>query len=152
VNAQEVSDRLELRVLADEYARAVDLRDRERFVAVFTEDGYFGVHDPDSPEPHAAYRGAEELGTVMGLLDQYGETMHLMANHYVDLAGDTATGVVYCLARHLVERDGATRDLEMVVRYHDEYVRTARGWRIANRKIMRHWNELRPVVDGRIVF
>ena len=62
MDLQQVGDRLELRALADEYARAVDLRDNDRFVSVFTADGYFGVFEPDSPQPHVAYRGAQELG------------------------------------------------------------------------------------------
>lgn len=152
MDLQELSDRLELRALVDEYARAVDLRDSERFVDVFTSDGHFGIHEPDVEEPAARYDGAKELGTVMGLLGDYGETIHLMVNHYVDLDGNSATGIVYCLARHLVERDGQTKDLEMVVRYHDHYVRTERGWRIARRRIVRHWNELRPVEEGHLVF
>jgi ketosteroid isomerase-like protein len=147
-----MSDRLALRALVDEYARAIDLRDSDRFVDVFTEDGYFGIFEPEGDEPHASYRGAEELGTIMALLEPYGPTMHLMANHYVDLHGDIATGVVYALARHLVERNGDTNNLEMTVRYHDEYRRTERGWRIAHRKIIRHWNELLPVMDGHVVF
>jgi ketosteroid isomerase-like protein len=154
MDQQEISDRLELRGLVDEYARAIDLRDSNRLVGVFTDDGYFGVYAPDADEADASFQGSSELAALMGMLSSYGPTMHLMANHYVDVEADgqTATGTVYALARHIVQRDGSTQNLQMTVRYEDRYQHTDQGWRIAHRRIIRDWNELLPVLDGHIVF
>jgi ketosteroid isomerase-like protein len=154
MNLQEVSDRLELRCLVDDYARAIDRREPDRLVATFTEDGYFGVFAPDSETAHAAFRGAAELRSLMGMLSDYGPTMHLMANHYVhiDPDGATASGTVYALARHVVDREGTRQNLQMTVRYEDRYRRTDVGWRIAHRRIIRDWNELSPVMAEHIVF
>lgn len=145
-------DRFELRDLVDAYATVLDERDSRGFVGLFTDDGHLGVYEPDSDEPLSAYNGAAELENVMEMLHAYGPTMHLMANHRVRAEDDGAAGVVYCLARHLTERDGKLSDLVMTIRYVDRYRRTGDGWRIAHRKVVRYWNELRDVVDERVVF
>ena len=88
----------------------------------------------------------------MDIVGGYGATMHLMANHTVALAGDRAEGEVYCQAHHLTAVDGETRDLVMTIRYRDRYARTPEGWRIASRRVVRLWNELRPVMAERTAF
>lgn len=59
-----------------------------------------------------------------------GETMLLVANHVVDLAGDEATGTVYCIAQ--LHQGGAFVEQSLV--YEDRYVRTAGGWRFRTRR------------------
>jgi hypothetical protein len=71
--------------------------------------------------------------------------MHFVGNHQVDVTGDLATGLVYCLAHHVYERDGQERDTLMVIRYRDRYARTAEGWRIAHRTLVIDWQEDRPL-------
>jgi hypothetical protein len=78
--------------------------------------------------------------------------MHVVSNHRVEVDGDRASGVVYCLAHHNTVCDGVPHNLVMTIRYHDRYRRTAAGWRFEHRKIVRFWNELRPLLDDRAAF
>jgi 3-phenylpropionate/cinnamic acid dioxygenase small subunit len=146
-----VSDRLELGDLAYAYATALDERDVEGFAALFTRDGHLGVYEPDAEQPLLGYDGAD-IARAVGLLDDYGETMHVVSNHRVEVDGERASGVVYCRAHHTTVRDGARFDLVMTIRYHDRYRRTPAGWRFSHRKIVRLWNELRPLLDERAAF
>jgi ketosteroid isomerase-like protein len=146
------AERFELRDLVDAYATAIDERDTELLVSLFTPDASLFVVEDGRQEELARYHGAAELAQLMDRLDQYGSTMHLISNHRLEVDGNSATGVVYCLAHHLTERDGATQDLVMAIRYFDRYARAREdcAWRIAERKIVRYWDELRPILDERV--
>lgn len=146
------SDRLELTDLVHAYAGALDARDVDGFAVLFTEDGHLGVYEPDAERPLIGYDGAGEIAQAVGLLDDYGETMHVVSNHRMEVDGDEGSGVVYCLAHHTTVRDGAPHNLVMTIRYHDRYRRTADGWRFSERRIVRLWNELRPLLEERAAF
>jgi 3-phenylpropionate/cinnamic acid dioxygenase small subunit len=150
--AASVSDRLELAELAYVYASALDERDVEGFAALFTQEGHRGVYEPDSDVALLGYDGRARIADAMALLDPYGETMHVVSNHRVQVDGDEAAGVVYCLAHHNTVRDGVMRNLVMTIRYYDRYRRGGEGWRFSHRKIVRFWNELRPLLDERAAF
>jgi SnoaL-like protein len=150
----EVSDRLALRALVDEYASAVDARDADRFAGVFTPGGVLAIIEPGDAEPSLTYTGHAELRTVMNLLRGFATTFHLMANHTCRIDGDGATGETYCLAHHLTEDDGGAaggwRDTLMVIRYRDRYVRSAGGWRIERRDVLRQWTEYHAAERARL--
>jgi uncharacterized protein (TIGR02246 family) len=152
MDPSEISDRLELQELAFAYAAALDERDAEAFAGLFTPDGHLGVYEPDPEQQLLGYDGRDEIRTAVALLDPYDETLHVMTNHRVVLDGDDATGTVYCLAHHITVRDGARHNLVMTIRYHDRYRRSGGAWRFAHRKIVRLWNERRPVLADRAAF
>jgi hypothetical protein len=132
-----------LRRLADEYSRGVDLRDGARFADVFAPDGVLAVYEPGEDEPVLTYTGTEELASVVRLVDPWNTTMHMMANHTVDIDGDTAEGLVYGLTYHLKDgADGAKGvDTVMVMHYRDKYVHADGRWWIARRDVLRQWTE-----------
>jgi ketosteroid isomerase-like protein len=149
------ADHCELKDLVDAYATAIDERDRALLVSIFTPDAHLFVQEDGREEVLVAYDGSDELAHLMDLLDDYGPTMHLMSNHRIQVDGDRATGVVYCLAHHLSKQDdGSTRNLVMAIRYFDRYTRpdSAGAWKIAERKIVRYWDELRPIVEESVSF
>jgi hypothetical protein len=141
--SDDLGKRLLLRELVDSYASAVDNRDTERFVSLFLDDGVLAVYEPDVPEAVVTFTGSDELGTVTKLLQNFGTTFHLMANHLCKINGDMASGEVYCLANHLLEGDAGLINLCMVIRYFDTYTLTADGWRFAQRDVRRQWTEER---------
>jgi 3-phenylpropionate/cinnamic acid dioxygenase small subunit len=152
MDPSEMSDRLELQELAFAYAAALDERNSEAFAELFTPDAHLGVYEPDSETPLLGYDGHDEIRTAVALLDRYDETLHVMTNHRVTLDGDDATGTVYCLAHHITVREGTRHNLVMTIRYHDRYRRSTGAWRLTHRKIVRFWNELRPVLVERAAF
>lgn len=149
MNKQEVSDLLEIRNLIDEYASSIDDRSTERLVAVFTDDAQFFVTQAGSDESFMSYNGSSEIGGIMTLISPFGETMHVMLNHQVKLCGDTATGLTYCTANHLLGEPAAA-NLTMALKYRDQFKRTADGWRIASRQVIRYWQEVHKLLDSSV--
>jgi hypothetical protein len=142
ISAEDASTRLELRDLVDGYALAIDRRDPEAFGAVFAEDGELRIFEPDADTPFSVSAGRTEIVRIVGMLDVYIDTQHLMANHVVTLNGDTATGIVYCQARHVLPE--GPEDLLMVIEYEDRYTRRHGTWRIAVRDCHVKWTERSP--------
>jgi hypothetical protein len=140
----EVADRLALRALVDRYASAVDARDADAFAALFTPEAVLAVYEHEGDDPVVEYRGHAALREVMGLLQTFSATFHLMANHLCELGPSDATGETYCMAHHLTESEAAATDLVMYIRYRDAYARTPDGWRFARRDVLRQWTEERP--------
>jgi uncharacterized protein (TIGR02246 family) len=134
------ADRSELRVLVEKYAFSADRRDREGFASVFTEDGVLATGT------NRRFEGRQAIAAVLDHLDaNYPQTMHFVGNHEVAVDADSASGLVYCLAHHVYERDGVKRDTLMVIRYHDTYVRSRGSWQIKERRLDIDWQEDRPL-------
>jgi uncharacterized protein (TIGR02246 family) len=133
-------DRLELRELVERYGMGADTRGKEVFGALFLDDAVFTTQEGGRFEGRLA---------IVALLDHlashYPQSLHFVGNHVVTLDGDSATGLVYCLAHHVYELDGQHRDTLMIIRYSDEYERTGDGWRISSRHLMVDWTEDRPL-------
>ena len=144
-------DVLALRRLADDYGSTVDQRDGHGFASVFTPNGVLAIYEPNESEPSVVYTGYDELVSVIELVKAFTTTFHLMANHQVDIDGDTATGMVYGLSLHLTETDGRGFDTFMVMKYRDRYQRTPDGWRIARRDVLRQWTEYNVGERARLV-
>jgi hypothetical protein len=155
MDVADVAARLELRALVDAYALALDERDVGLLLSLFLPDAVLATHVPGEERGDPVYRGTGEIGQVMDVLARFGETMHLMHNHTVDFAdgGESATGLVLCVAHHLYEEHGAPRDLVMGIRYRDRYARDAAGaWRFADRRIVRHFNAVQGLLAERRAF
>ena len=137
----ELRDRIELRELVERYAMGADARDRDGFGAVFTPDGRLVI-----AANGVTFEGRAAIVATLDYLDEhYPRSMHFVGNHQVDVAGDRASGVTYCLAHHYYVSDGVERDTKMVIRYLDEYQRTGDGWCIASRTLTMDWQEDRPI-------
>jgi hypothetical protein len=142
--SRDVSDRLALRALADQYAWAVDRRDRDGFLRVFHPDGVLVLLDHADPSVvTATRRGHDELGEITGLIARYDKTFHFVGNARYDVDGDRATGEVYCLAHHLTPNRHGGTDYVMLIRYQDTYSRREGHWRIDERRLITDWTELR---------
>ena len=140
---QDLIDRIALRRLVDEYAIASDGFDNERYAALFTEDASLSATAGGPTEPFITANGRAEIARVPDANRVFEQTFHEIANHVVEIDGDRATGVVYCLGRHLLpaSASGVREALVLPVRYHDEYIKTAAGWQFASRRIQFTWIE-----------
>jgi hypothetical protein len=143
----DLSSRLALRALADDYAAGCDHRDAELYVGVFHEDATLVVHATGDPDTIATeHRGQHQLGTIPGMLARYDRTYHFVGNTRYEIRGNDATGEVYCVAHHLSTRDTGRRDLVMYIRYLDAYRRVDSRWGIDERRVMIDWVEQRDVL------
>lgn len=138
---REHQDRTALRLLVEQYARGADLRDAELYADVFTDDAVLHTG-------RGELRGRDDLLTVAGRLGRYEVTMHFIGNHHVVFdpdEADRATGDVLCIAEHVYATDAGRRVYVMNIRYHDDYVRTNTGWRIAERRLELLWDDDRAL-------
>ncbi len=148
LDLNELADRMAIRRLVDDYARAADRVDGPAAGACFAPDGMLRLFERGSDEPLRVRTGPEDIATAFGGLSIYDVTLHIVANHYVELDGDTGTGETYCLAHHIHDADDGSGKLDyvMAIRYLDQYRRTPDGWRFSRRDNHLQFAEDRPVV------
>ena len=138
-----MSDRDEIIDLAIRYTWALDTKNVDELRSVFL------------PEATAMLRGVECNGVdaiitrIGGAVLRLDATQHLVANHQVQVDGDTATHRCHLQSQH-VRRGTAGGDNFIVGGfYEDRLVRTSDGWRIAHRLMQQTWSEGNPDVTKR---
>jgi ketosteroid isomerase-like protein len=130
-------DRQAIRDLVTRYACAVDRRDFDAVAACFT---------PDADTDYTFFEGpiGVVLEKIRAGIGGFAMTMHVLGNHLAEVHGDEATSETYAICYH--RRPGASDDVHLVVamRYLDELVRTAEGWRIRRRRATVEWQHREP--------
>jgi len=127
----ELADRLAIQSLLVRYAWAIDTKDWALLDSVFTPDAFLDY----SSNPGGAKGPYPEIRAWLeASLAYFPMTQHLVTNIDVVVDGDAAT------ARTLVynpmgaaTREGPLHHFFLGGRYDDRLVRTAQGWRIAER-------------------
>lgn len=138
MSPREIEDRLALQALVVDYAYAIDERDFDALDRVFTADAWIDYRAMGGIADH--YPAIKTwLRTALANFPAY---MHLIGNARFRIASDQATGTVACfnpmlLPEALAEHPGHTMFLGLW--YHDEYLRTAEGWRISRRSETRSY-------------
>lgn len=128
---EERLDRMEsyaaIQQLACRYARALDARDMDTVVSMFSPHVQVG----------AQASGREALKAWMSeLMSQMRTSVHLVANHLIDFGDpDHATGVVYC--RDELELPDTGEWVVGTIQYWDDYERVDGTWCIARRRLHR---------------
>jgi 3-phenylpropionate/cinnamic acid dioxygenase small subunit len=127
---QHLADRIEIDDLLTRYATALDAKDWDLFATCFTPDAvidYTGAGGIKGQLPEVR----DWLAQVMA---GFPMTQHLVTNRTVHIVGDTAT-CRSCLFNPMGLPDEETGLLVFLEGgyYHDTLVRTADGWRIAER-------------------
>jgi hypothetical protein len=136
-------DERALRALVLAYARHADRREPERLADLFEADASLRMVWRGGAVPPAESRGRGQIAKAVGQLRHFVATFHLVGNHSIDVAGDSASGEVYCEAHHLAS-DGV--DHVMFIRYLDRYRRDGGVWRFADRETFVEWTEERASV------
>jgi ketosteroid isomerase-like protein len=130
-----LEDREAIAHILNDYCRALDLMDLPAIRALFTEDCLVSYGPAASMES----RGAEAVSNALRRLWRWSRTSHHLSNIQVTFETDNrARAVSYVIAWH--ERpNGSTGTLWG--QYHDVVVRTAAGWRIAERRQVMNGND-----------
>jgi ketosteroid isomerase-like protein len=125
------------------YASAVDRRDGDALVAVFTPEATVTVvPEPGSERPERQMAGTAEIAQIAVSIARYERTFHFLGQSSYDVGPGSATGEVYCVAHHLKEG----QNLVMYIRYADKYRQQTDGsWLICDRRVVVDWSERRPV-------
>lgn len=136
----ELADRAAITDLTIAYCWALDRHAWDELDDVFSCDFTAELASP-------TLRGVEAIkARVAQALEPLDDSQHMVTNHQIVIAGDTATCRCYLQAQH-VRRDVDGGDNFMVAgRYEDTLVRTADGWRINHRRLVSMWRQGNPVV------
>lgn len=138
MDSTELEDRQALRDLVFLYSRIPDDRDYGLVDRVFTADATL-------IGPGFKCHGADQIREAMRGIEQFPVTLHSVHNQFVEIDGDEATGETYCIANHVLEKDGRPHKLDWGVRYQDRYRRESGGWRIAHRELRVVWEQELPL-------
>jgi uncharacterized protein (TIGR02246 family) len=136
VSGGTIADENALLQLAHRYAQAVDRRNADALVSLFTEDGII-------ERPGSLWQGHEKLrGIIARLNTLYGSTFHTVRNQTTVIDGATAQGETYSVAMHILNSADKKRTrMDMGIRYQDSFVRQDGVWLFAKRELIVDWIE-----------
>ncbi len=115
-----------IKQLAVAYKLALDSKDSEAYAALFAAQGTLWCAPEIVATGRSAIRALVEGMSGNLLTEQTGTDFHAIANHLIELEGDTATGSLTWLY-FTVGVDGAP-ELSKLGHYVDEYVREGGRW------------------------
>ncbi|ADB50517.1 nuclear transport factor 2 family protein [Conexibacter woesei] len=130
-------DRARISDLLHSYARCVDTKDWDGFVANFTADAVLEYPWEGEWSRHEGQAGlAEKLDRSFS---RYHATQHMSSNHQISIDGDTARSTSYLHSSHIRSAEDQQDHWDVGGWYHCEYVRTAEGWRFTHLVLEAVW-------------
>ena len=141
LDARALSDRALITDVLLSYGRGVDSGDTERVIACFTDDVHSEHGGVDVMDGIAEVREwvEQHRGKRLIPLDEIHQTMHLLSNTTIDLDGDEADTVTYCVSYVVGTRAGAPLMLVRGHHYVDHFVRVGEKWAIQHRVHRPRW-------------
>lgn len=138
MSLQEMSDRLEIQDLFATYSFAIDDRDWDALDGVFTPDARIDYTETGG----AKGSFAEIKAWLPTALERFPAFQHMVATTKLELDGDSATSRTILF--NPMVHDGQTFFIGLW--YRDMLVRTADGWRIAERYEQASWTHNLPAL------
>jgi hypothetical protein len=124
------ADWLAIANLKAAYCRLLDTKQWEAWGQLFTED----FHQDVSPSGGGVYHGRDAAVEATRSAIETAKTAHQVHVPEITIDGDEATAI-WPLQDRLIWEDG--RSLTAFGHYHERYVRTPDGWRMAAQKLTR---------------
>ena len=139
-----LTDRLEIDDLLTRYATAIDTHDWDLLDTVFTPDARLDYRSAGG----IAGSYPEVKDWLAQVLPMFEAMQHLVVNRAVTLEGDTARARSIFHNPNRLTVDGEPWHFTVGGWYHDKLVRTAAGWRIAERvEQTSYWHNPLPGLD-----
>ena len=137
---QEISDRFELNDLVVRYSSAVDRMDWDLYESLFTADAVIDYTEV------GGVRGspAEVRKWLSEVLPGFPVFQHLVANMEFTIEGDAATGRTMLFNPMGIDTRHGVQVAFVGLWYRDRFVRTADGWRFAERYEEAAWQHNWP--------
>ncbi len=138
MSAQEISDRFEIEDVLTRYAWSIDKREFDGLDDVFTADA--SIDYSSSGGIKGKFPEVKQwLSTVLPYFPAY---QHFVTNKDIRIDGDKATSRAEFYNPMMQAKEGGATSLFFVGgEYHDQLVRTADGWRIAERVEVSIWTD-----------
>ncbi len=145
LSPQEMSDRLEIQDLFTRYCFAIDDRNWDALDDLFTPDAqidYTATGGSAGPVAEIKQWLAQALGAC-------GMSQHMVSLPNLSITGDTATSRMILFNPMMMDDGkGGQSTFFCGVWYHDKLVRTAAGWRIAERSQKLAYMHATPNAQG----
>jgi hypothetical protein len=130
LSTQELSDRQEIQDLLVRYTRAIDTKDWALLDRCFTPD----AHVDYTSSGGVAGKYPEVRAWLEKALAAFPAMMHFIGNTTLELHADRARARTYVInPMGFPKPEGGLHVFSVYAHYVDELVRTAEGWRIAQR-------------------
>ena len=130
LSLQQISDRLEIQQLFTDYATAIDTKNFDLLDAVFTSDAYIDYRAMGGIDG----RFPQIKAWLAQVLPNFPNYFHMVSNVALKIEGDQASSTIICFNPMQVNLgEGKQQVMFLGLWYHDEFVRTAQGWRMSKR-------------------
>ena len=137
---QQLEDRAAIKTLVDTFSILADRKAVQTQTLLFTEDAIVDSYSGD--QLISSLKGRKQIGNVFGAYLATFETVyHINGQQTVELHGDRATGISYCLVVLVGKENGKTIKNTAGVYYNDEYLRRGDEWLIARRTSHFTWRD-----------
>lgn len=139
-----------IRAVKARYCRFLDCKDWEEFAALFTPDAVLDVREDTGGDPLV---GVEALVAQVRAAVTDARTAHQVHSPEITFAGDDAVDAIWAMQDRVVWAPGkspipGTESITGFGHYHEHYVRSVDGWRIATLKLTRLYVEMHPEPAG----
>ncbi|GEO69310.1 nuclear transport factor 2 family protein [Levilactobacillus acidifarinae] len=140
MSTQEISDRLELKQLVDQFSNYADTKENDKQVKLFAPDGQVNIIN--NGEVTFSLKGRDAIEQAFSQsMDDYQSVFHMSGQHTVDFLDAThATGVAYNYVVLVKLVDGKPQTTQEGVRYEDRYEKIAGHWLITERNSHFNWH------------
>jgi hypothetical protein len=139
-----VDDKLALRELVDTFSILADKKDTKGQVLLFTQNGSVRTLRGGSEVSRLDGRANMEAAFA-AFLKNFDTVYHFNGQHVVELHGNKATGILYCLVTLIGLENGKQMKTTIGVIYNDEYVRENGRWLVAKRTSDFTWQDKREL-------
>lgn len=127
---QEISDRFEIQDLLAKYCEAIDGRNWAALDGIFTHDAII-----DYTEAGGACGNLQQIKSYLDkALKQFTGMQHMLGLPVIKINGDKAAARTALFNPMMINRDGQAHVVFVGLWYCDDLIRTAKGWRIQNRR------------------
>lgn len=141
---QLIEDRQAIKSLVDTFSNLADTKEIDQQILLFTEDAT--VTSYAGNEVSSSLKGRKQIGDVFtSFLSNFDIVYHVNGQQTVEINGDRAEGIAYCLVVLIGEAEGKTLRTTMGVRYNDTYQRQGSEWLIAARESHFVWRKVEEV-------
>ncbi|MFC2001962.1 nuclear transport factor 2 family protein [Chloroflexota bacterium] len=137
----ELLDRSSIRDIIDRYFFALDRRDWDELSSCFTSDARW-----ESSSDNVVITGNKAIVERLHFVAKFSASSHMPSSQSIKISGDTAAADTFALVHLVFGPIDNGRIFVRGLRYLDEFVRTAEGWRIQHRRHIPIWQYVAETV------